>query len=270
VTRHRAGTEPLARWIIPSICSAVTAIAVDLVCTSSGSTKIAGGLILLGALTCAMWMALQRQVVSIAPAVGLVLASLVLTGIALAAVHGLSTTNVARTIGVLTLAGAWVGSRLPEADAPRQARPPKPLVLLAAAGVAVFVAAATFAVHYSAASAAADSRRATSLAVWAYPSGQQLRVGAQQSPGAGAISLQIVVTHAGATAAAWSHVRLSAGQTWEAPPLKLTGTGPTRVVARDGSHVIASLSVQPSVTRPAARRAVERKRHRADRKHHEQ
>jgi hypothetical protein len=270
VTRHRADTGPMTRWVIPSVCSAVTALAVDLVRTSSGPAKVAGGVILLGALTCAMWMALQRRVVSIAPAVGLVLVSLVLIGLALAAVQALSTTNVAWTVGALTLAGAWVGSRLPEAEAPRQAGSPKPVMLLAVAGAAVFVAAATFAVHYSAASAAADSRRATSLAVWAYPAGQQLRVGARQSPGAGPISLQIVVTHAGTTAAVWSHVRLSAGQTWEAPPLKLTGTGPTRVVARDGSHVIASLSVEPGLARPVARPAAKRKHHHADRKRHEQ
>jgi hypothetical protein len=72
--------------------------------------------------------------------------------------------------------------------------------------------------------------------------GDQLHVGARQPDGHSAVSLRIVVTRAGITAAAWSNVRLEPGQAWEAPALSLTGGGPVRVVALRAGTVVASLS----------------------------
>jgi len=116
---------------------------------------------------------------------------------------------------------------------------------LALAGVLAFAIMATLAVRSAATSATADSSKATSLAVWAYPVGGQLQVGAQQPAGHGAVSLRIVVTQAGVTAAAWSNVRLGPGQAWQAPALTLSGRGPVRVVALRAGTVVARLSASP-------------------------
>jgi hypothetical protein len=184
---------------------------------------------------------------AIVPAIGLTLVFLILAGLALAAVHALSTVPVALALGVVTLAAVWAGASHPthptpglaEQGARPQLKPPNPLVV---AGVLVFAAAAVLAVRYSAASATADAGGASSVAIWAYPSGDQLRVGVEQAAGHGATSLRIVVTQAGVTVATWDDIRLAPGQTWEAPALTVTGNGPARVVALHGGTVVASLS----------------------------
>jgi hypothetical protein len=258
VTRHRA--ERLSRWALPSSCSAITVLAVGLVCTSTGLVKLMGGLILLSAFVGAMWIAQKARFVAIAPAVGLALASLILIGLALAAVQALSTTPVALAVGVVTLAAAWTSSRRQAAGTLERTAPLKPLNPLTIGGVVVFAAAAVFAVHYSVVNAVADSDRASSLAVWAYPSGGQLLVGARQPPGHGSTSLRIVVTQAGITAEVWSHVRLAPGQTWRAPPLALAGNGPIHVVARHGGQVVARLSIESRRTLSAAGSTIIRER----------
>jgi hypothetical protein len=206
-----------------------------------------------------MWILLRVELTAIGLAVGLALAALVLIGLALAAIRALTTIPVAGAVGTITLAAAWTGSRRAGAETLEWATLRKLSNPFAIAGVVAFAAAAAFAVHESAVSATADAGRATSLAIWAYPSNGQLRVGAQQPPGHGATSLRIVVTHAGITAAAWNQIHLAAGQTWEAPPLTLSGNGPTQVVASRGAEVIARLSVGSQRTSSAAAPAASRK-----------
>jgi hypothetical protein len=182
---------------------------------------------------------------AIVPVIGLTLVFLILAGLALAAVHSLSTVAVALVLGVVTLAAVWAGVSRPTHPTPELAergarlKPPNPLVV---AGVLIFAAAAVLAVRYSAASATADADGASSVAIWAYPSGGQLHVGVQQPAGHGATSLRIVVTQAGVTVATWNDIRLAPGQTWEAPALTVTGKGPAQVVALHGGTVVASLS----------------------------
>lgn len=226
-------------------CSAVAVASCGTVCaTSAGPVRQIAGLGLIGAFAGAMWSLRRHRSDAVVPAVGLTLAFLILAGLALAAAHALSTVPVALVSGVATLAAAWAGVRY-RAPAPAPAsrgerlRRPNPLAI---AGVLVFATAAVLAVRYSAASATADADGASSVALWAYPSGDQLHVGVRQPPGHGAVSLRIVVTRDGATVAAWDDVRLAPGQTWEAPALTVTGNGPAQVVALDGGTVVASLS----------------------------
>ena len=94
----------------------------------------------------------------------------------------------------------------------------------------------------SADGATADADGASSVAIWAYPSGDRLNVGVQQPAGHGSTSLRIVVSRAGVTVATWNDIRLAPGQTWQAPALTVTGDGPVQVVALSGGTVVASLS----------------------------
>jgi hypothetical protein len=267
VTTHRAAQTSPERLGRPVACSAVTAAAVGVTCASTGPVRLAGALILLGALVCALWIAHHARFAALGPAIGLALAFLVLIGLALAAGHALSTAPIALAIGAVTLAAAWAGRLYPAAGVPGHRTPVKRPNLIAVGGAVIFAAAAVFAVHYSALSARADSARACCLAVWAYPSGPsgaQLQVGAQQPAGHGPTSLRIVVAEAGITAAAWNDVHLAPGQTWRAPPLTMTGNGPATVIARRGRVVVASFSFGAPRIRAAAHPATIRKppRHR--------
>ena len=234
-----------------SACSAVTIALFSVICAApAGPARQIAGLSMIGAFACALWFVHRARFEAIVPATGLTLAFLVLAGLALAAVHALSTVPVALTLGVATLAAAWAAAARPAAGpaersehGERRARL-KPPIPLAATGVLIFAAAAVLAVHYSAASATADADGASSVAIWAYPSGDQLHIGVEQAAGHGAESLRIVVTRAGVTVAAWNDIRLAAGRTWEAPALTVTGTGLTHVVALHGATVVASLSTR--------------------------
>lgn len=205
------------------------------------------GLVLIAALVCALWANRRERFEAIVPAIGLTLAFLILAGLALAAAHALSAIPVALTLGAFTLAAAWfavrsrAAARSERAESASRRKQPN---LLAVAGVLVFAVAAVLAVRYSATSATADADEASSVAIWAYPSGGQLHIGVTQPAGHGAASLRIVVTQAGATIATWNDVRLAPGQTWDAPPLTVAATGPAKVVALDGQTVVASLSSQ--------------------------
>lgn len=267
MTAHNTDAVTRTRWVLPLTCSAVSALATGLVLISAGPVKVTGGLVVLGAFVSALWIAQRSRFAAVAPAIGLVLASLVLIGLGLAAAHLLSTSFAALAVGAVTIAVAWVGSRRP-ARPPRQQASPRRFHLAAAAGVVFFVVAAAFAIHYSAVSAVADSEQATSLSVWAYPSGGQLHVGAEQPLGHAATSLRIVVSYAGTTAATWNNVDLSPGQTWKAPLLELPRNGPVRVVARHGQDVVATLSVQSGPVRAADGSAVTKKRRHPGQPHH--
>ncbi|MDQ2811092.1 MAG: hypothetical protein M3Z75_04230 [Actinomycetota bacterium] len=226
-------------------CTAVTLTAFGLICTSTGTIRLIAGLNLLGALAGALWLTHQVRFRALGPAIGLTLAFLVLAGLGLAAVHALNTIPTALATVAATLAAAWISVFWPAPGlAGRAPRPglPNPL---AVAGVLIATVAATVAIHYAAGSATAGADRASSLAVWAYSSGGQLQIGAQQPAGHGAAWLRIVVTQAGITTAAWNNVRLAPGQTWEAHPLALTGNGLVRVVALRGGVVVARLSAWP-------------------------
>ena len=224
-------------------CSAVAIASFTVICASpAGPVRQVAGLSLVGAFTCAMWFLHRRRFDAIVPAIGLTLVFLVLAGLGLAAVHALSTVPAALVLAVAAVAAVWADALSPAPElAEREARlkPPKPLAVI---GVLVFAAASVLAVHYSAASATADSDAASSVAVWAYPSGGQLHVGVRQPAGHGPALLRIVVTQAGVTVAKWNNVHLAPGQTWEAPALTVTGQSPAQVVALDGTTVVASLS----------------------------
>jgi hypothetical protein len=232
---------------LQTACSAVAIASFGAICASSaGPVRQIAGLSLLCALAFAVWFMHRRRFDAIVPAVGLTLAFLILAGLALAAVHILGTVPVALASVVATLAAAWAGARhaapaLGPGLAERRAwlKPRYPLALI---GVLIFAAATVLAVHHSAASATADADGASSVAIWAYPSGGQLHVGVEQPAGHGATSLRIVVTQAGVTVATWNDIRLAAGRTWEAPAFKDTGKGPAQVVALHGGTVVASLS----------------------------
>ena len=254
VTMKPMTTKPAvttSRRRFQAACCAVTLASCGVICASSaGPARQIAGLTLIGAFAGAAWFIRRERFEAIVPVTGLTLAFLVLAGLALAAVHALSTVPVALTVGAVTLAAAWAGGNFPtpgHADfpAPRHAErsawltSPNPL---AVTGVLVFAAAAVLAVRYSADSATADADGASSVALWAYPSGGQLHVGVQQPPGHGAASLRIVVTQAGATVASWNDIRLDPGQTWQAPALTVTADSPARIVALHGQTVIASLS----------------------------
>jgi hypothetical protein len=220
-------------------CSAVTTASFGIICTSgAGPVRLIAGLSLLGAFAYAIWLLHNPRFRAVVPAVGLTLAFLILAGFALAAVHALSTVPTALAIGVVTLAAAWASVLSGPAE---RVKPPSPLAVI---GAVIFAAAAVLAVHYAAASATADGDAASSLAVWAYPTGDQLQVGVQQPAGHGTVSLRIVVTQAGVTVVAWNNIRLAPGQTWKAPALTppLTGHGPIQISALHAGTVVASLS----------------------------
>lgn len=180
---------------------------------------------------------------AIVPAIGLTLVFLILAGLALAAMHALSTVAVALVCGagVVTLAAVWVGVSHPApvlAERTARRKPPNPL---AVTGVLIFTVAAALAVRYSATSATADADGASSVAIWAYPSGGRLHVGVEQAARHGAAPLRIVVTQAGVTVATWNDISLAPGQTWEASAPTVTGKGPAQVLALHGRTVMASL-----------------------------
>jgi hypothetical protein len=235
---------PRRRWKAPAACSAVTIAAVAATCAPAGPLRLIAGLSLLAALACALWLLHRARFPALVPAIGLTLAFLVLAGLALAAAHWLTAFPAALTTAAAALTAAWASVRYPEAqrpDQPERAPKLKPGPL-AVAGVLVFALTATLAIRYAATSATTGSAAASSLAVWAYPAGDQLHVGARQPAGHGSASLRIVVTQAGITTAAWNNVRLAPGQAWEAPALTLTGSGPVQVTALRAGTVVASLS----------------------------
>jgi hypothetical protein len=239
---------PCGRWKAPAACSAVTIASAGAACASAGPLRLIAGLTLLLTLACALWLVHRARLDAIVPAIGLTLAFLVLAGLTLAAVHALSTIPAALTIAAAALTAAWASARYPQAG--RTHRTERTASLrpgaLAVAGVLAFALTATVAIRYAAASATADSAAASSLAVWAYPAGGELHVGARQPAGQGTASLRIVVTQGGITAAAWNNVRLTPGQAWEAPAVALTGSGPVRVTALRAGTVVASLSAPAS------------------------
>jgi hypothetical protein len=225
-------------------CSAVTVAAFCVICLSTGPVRLAAAALLLGAFVGAIWLLHQARFAAIGPAVGLALASLILIALALAAVGGLTTAAIAATIGAITLAVCLanaVVAKAAVANAERRTRPGRPSPF-AVAGAVAFAAAAACSVHYSATSATDDSDQASSPALWAYPVGNRLDVGVWQPAGDGSTSLRIVVAQAGVTIAVWQNVRMTPGQTWEAPPIALSGDGPTQVTAFRGGSVVARLS----------------------------
>lgn len=236
---------------LPVVCSAVTVVAFGLICLTTGPVRLAAVVLLLGTFVGAGWLLHRAQFAALGPSVGLALAGLILIGLALAAAGTLTTMAVAAAIGVLTVAIAWASTVSTSTGATATAHPAAPVEWrtwltrpspFAVAGAVIFATAAACSVVYSAASATSDSDRASSLALWAYPSRNRLDVGVWQPADHGPTSLRIVVTQAGTTIAAWTDIRLAPGQTWEAQPIPLTGNGPTRVVVFRGGSVVASLS----------------------------
>jgi hypothetical protein len=227
-------------------CSAVAIASFVAICAASaGPVRQIAGLSLIGAFAFALWLMRRGRFDAIVPATGLTLVFLILTGLALAAVHILSTVPVALASTLATLAAVWAGTPHPSAESPERRtwlQRFTPSHLLAVTGVLIFAAATVLAVHHSASSARVDADGASSIAIWAYPSGDQLHVGVQQPAGHGATSLRIIVTEAGVTVATWNVNRLAPGQTWEAPALIVAGKGPAQVVAMHGGTVVASLS----------------------------
>ena len=172
---------------------------------------------------------------------GLTLVFLVLAGLGLAAAHALNSVTTALVVGGAALTATCYGARW-VAERRGKAERKTPLNPLVIAGVLVFVVASVLAVRYAADSATADADEASSLAVWAYPAGGELRVGIQQPSGGGEASLRVVVNQEGAAARAWNNIRLSPGQTWAAPAFTLTGNGPVDVQVLSGGAVVASVS----------------------------
>jgi hypothetical protein len=256
---HRRAAWPRGRWGGPAACSAATVAAAGATCLTAGPVRLIAGLSLLAALACALWLLHGARFDAIVPAAGLTLVVLILAGLALAAAHFLTIVPITLTVAAAALAAAWVSLRFPVGARPPQAslrspagthparlaHPFKRPGFVVVAGVLAFTITATLAVRYSATSATADSSAASSLAIWAYPVGDRLQVGAQQPDGHGAISLRIVVTQSGVTAVSWNNVRLAPGQAWEAPALTLTGSGPVRVTALRAGTVVATLSASP-------------------------
>jgi Amino acid permease len=243
-------TNPAARTgrrgLQAAACAAVALVSVCVVCAASaGPVRQLAGLGLIGVFALAVWFMHRTRFEAIVPAIGLTLAFLILAGLALAAVHALSTVPVAIVFGLATLAAAWIGASRPPAARPAEPgawlKPPYPLAVI---GVLIFAAATVVAVHCSATGATTDADGVSSVAIWAYPTGDQLHVGVEQPAGHGATTLRIVVTQAGATLATWNDVRLAPGQTWQAPALTVTGIGPAQVLALRGGTVVASLAHQ--------------------------
>lgn len=219
--------------------SAVACAAAVVVCVpTAGPARMISGLALIGAFAAAVWNVQRRRFDALVPTAGLILAFLILAGLALAAAHVLNPVPVALVTALATLAAAWFGASRPAHDSVRL----KPRHTLAFAGALIFAVATVLAVRYCANSATADGNAASSIAVWAYPSGGRLHVGVGQAGGHGATVLRIVVTRAGSTVATWNDVRLAPGGTWQAPTLAMTGSGPTQVVALHGGTVVASMS----------------------------
>jgi hypothetical protein len=236
---HRSGM----RLELAVACSAVTVVVVGVTAVSTGPVRLTAAAVLLVAFVGASWRLQRARFAALGPALGLALACLILIGLALAAVGALSVGAIASALGAVTLAAAWASTALhPAAEAAEWRTLLKRPRLFAVGGAVIFAAAAACSVHYSAASATADSDRASSPALWAYPVGDQLDVGLQQPAGHGSTSLRIVVTQAGITIAAWKDIRVAAGQRWEARPIALTGNGPAQVVAFHGGSVVARLS----------------------------
>jgi hypothetical protein len=239
---HRFPSKWRGRWDPRAACSAVTIASAGATCVTAGPLRLIAGLILLAALASALGLSHGAGPTAIVPAVGLTLVFLVLAGLALAAPGWLGIVPAALMVGAAALAALWAGARPAEGGQRERTAGPRAPGVLALAGVLVFVITASAAIRYAAASATADSSDASSLAVWAYPVGDQLHVGAQQPDGRGAVSLRIVVTEAGVTAATWNNVHLAPGQAWQAPVLTLTGGAPVRVTALRAGSVVASLS----------------------------
>jgi hypothetical protein len=227
-------------------CSALAIASFVAICAASaGPVRQIAGLSLIGASAFALWLMRRGRFDAMVPATGLTLVFLILTGLALAAVHILSTIPIALAATLATLAALWAGTPHPIAESAERStwlQRLTPSHLLAVTGVLIFAAATVLAVHHSASSARVDADGASSVAIWAYPSGDQLHVGVQQPAGHGATSLRIIVTEAGVTVATWNVGRLAPGQTWEAPALTVAGKGPAHVVAMHGGTVVASLS----------------------------
>jgi len=232
---------------IPAVCSGVTIASVVVSCVTAGPLRLIAGLSLLAALAWAVSLLLRRpRFDAIVPAGGLTLVFLVLAGLGLATVHILSVAATALAVGAAALMTAWAAARFRRAGRPTRAARRGAHGYLAIAGVLLFAIIATVAVRYAAASATADSSQASSLALWAYPVGNQLHVGAQQPDGHGALSLRIVVTQAGVTAATWNNIHLEPGRSWDAPALTLPRGGQVQVVALHAGTVVASLPTRPS------------------------
>jgi hypothetical protein len=237
---------------MPVACSAVTIAAFGVICVSSGPLRLAAVAILLGTFVGVIWFLDRAQFATLGPALGLALAGLILIGLALAAVGALTIDVIAAALGASTLAASWAGTAW--ASAPHPAAPAAPAAAaargtrqrlpgpFAVGGAVIFATAAACAVHYSAASATADSDQASSPALWAYPAGDRIDVGVRQPAGQRPTSLRIVVTQAGVTLAVWTDVRVGPGQTWEATPIALRGDRSIKVIAFHGESVVASLS----------------------------
>jgi hypothetical protein len=240
--KAQSSTMPRRR-AFPAACSAEAIASFAAISASStGPVRQIAGLGLIGAFACAGWSLRRGRFDAMVPALGLTLTFLILAGLALAAVHALGAVPVALALLLFTLAAAWAGAHSPAAKPAGDGAPRQRLNPIAAAGFLIFAVAAVLAVRYSAASATADADRASSVALWAYPSGGQLHVGVAQPAGHGSASLRIVVAQAGATIAMWNDVRLAPGQTWQAPALSGAGNAPATVTVFHGGTVVASLS----------------------------
>jgi hypothetical protein len=236
-----------SRRTIQAACSAVAIASFGAICasngaSSTGSVRQIAGLSLIGAFAFAVWFRNRGRFEAIVPAIGLTLAFLILAGLALATAHVLSAVPVALVSVVATLAVAWAGASNPAVGPTERRARLKRLNPLTVVGVLIFAAATVLAVRHSATGATSDADGASTVAIWANPSGDQLHVGVEQPAGHGFTTLRIVVSQAGVTIATWNNIRLAPGQTWEAPALTVTGNGPAQVVALDGGTIVASLS----------------------------
>ena len=241
---HKRSHRSRGSWTAPLGISVVTALAVGTVCLSAGPVRVAGAVLLLAAFVGAVWVAGQIRFTALAPALAMALALLVVVGTGLAVLHRLNTQDVAFTIGIVAIGVSWLGLVWGTPDAVGGARGMNAPSPLAVTSVVVFVAAAIIAIHYAVKSATADTDRASSVALWAVPVGDRVRIGVQQAPGHKPITFEVVVREDGATAARWDVAGLASDQTWQSPPLKLTGTGPVRVMARSDAGVVADLVVR--------------------------
>jgi len=269
---YSASNRPRGRWWPAAACPAASAGAFGIICTSTGPVRLIAGLCLPAALACAIWLAHQARFPAIVPAAGLTLVFLILAGLTLTAAHAPGTIPIALATAAATLAIAaastipgLTGTQPPEREtgqpgqetghaerptghaeretghaarkAPRTWRG-----TLAIAGGALFAATAVLAIRYAAASATASGNSASTLAVWAYPAGGRLHIGAQEPPGHPAVSLRIIITRAGTTIATWNSIRLAPGQTWQATTPSADGNRPVQVTALRGGIIVASLS----------------------------
>lgn len=243
---HRKSNGPRGKWGPAAACSAVSVGSFGVIAASAGPVRLIAGLSLVGAFACGVWLAHRARFRAIVPAIGLTLVFLVLAGLALAAVHARGAVPIALAMGVTTLAIAWASTApgLAGREAGKSGRkaPLGRRGMLAIAGGVIFAGAAVLSVRYAAASATAGDDSASSLAVWAYPAGGLLHVGAQEPAGHGAVSVRIVVTRAGVAVASWNNVRLAPGQTWQVTTPSVDGNRPVQVTALRGGIIVASLS----------------------------